>query len=81
VADRLDPIGVNYAFTGGAIVNLLLDDPEMGPVRPTDDVDVIVEVASDGDYAGIEESLRNFGFENAMDGPFCRWSWRNLWSM
>lgn len=78
VAKRLDPIGVNYAFTGGAIVNLLLDDPEMGPVRPTDDVDVIVEVVSDGDYAAIEESLRDFGFENAMEGPLCRWKLEKL---
>jgi len=73
VANRMDPLGINYAFTGGAVVNLLLDDPELGPARPTDDVDVIVEVVSDGDYAAVEGSLRKAGFDNATDGPLCRW--------
>ena len=73
VAKHLDPIGINYAFTGGAVVNLLLDDPELGPARPTDDVDVIVEVVSDRDYAAVEESLRRAGFDHATVGPLCRW--------
>tara|TARA_R100000027_G_scaffold26908_1_gene19545 strand:- start:8710 stop:9399 length:690 start_codon:yes stop_codon:yes gene_type:complete len=73
VANNLDPLELNYAFTGGAVVNLLLDDPEMGPARPTDDVDVIVEVVSDEFYAGIEKALREAGFENDIYGPLCRW--------
>ena len=43
VADRLDSLGLDYAFVGGSIVNLLLDDPAFSPARPTDDVDVILE--------------------------------------
>jgi hypothetical protein len=27
VADRLDRLGLSYAFVGGSIVNLLLDEP------------------------------------------------------
>jgi len=42
VADRLDRLGLNYAFVGGSIVNLLLDHPDFAPARPTDDVDVIL---------------------------------------
>ena len=42
VADRLDNLGLDYAFLGGSIVNLLLDDPALSPARPTDDVDVIL---------------------------------------
>jgi hypothetical protein len=41
VADRLDSLGLDYAFVGGSIVNLLLDNPTLSPARPTDDVDVI----------------------------------------
>ncbi len=73
VAAKLDPLGVNYAFTGGAVVNLLLDDPEMAPARPTKDVDVIVEILSEDSYAGIENALRNSGFKNDIAGPLCRW--------
>lgn len=43
VADRLEEAGLDYAFVGGSIVNLLLDHPALSPARPTDDVDVIVE--------------------------------------
>lgn len=46
VADHLNPLGLKYAFTGGSVVNLLLDDPNFAPARPTKDVDVIVELLS-----------------------------------
>jgi tRNA nucleotidyltransferase/poly(A) polymerase len=46
VADRLDELQIPYAFVGGSIVNLLLDFPELSPARPTDDVDVVLEVAT-----------------------------------
>jgi hypothetical protein len=39
VADRLDSLGLDYAFVGGSIVNLLLDNPALLSARPTDDVD------------------------------------------
>lgn len=73
VAEHLEPLGLNYAFTGGAVVNLLLDDPDFAPARPTKDVDVIVELVSGGDYGKVEAALREAGFVNDVDGPICRW--------
>lgn len=46
VADRLNGLNISYAFLGGSIVGLLLDHPELSSVRPTDDVDVVIEVIS-----------------------------------
>lgn len=66
VAGKLDPTGLNYAFTGGSIVNLLIDNPEFSPARPTDDVDVIVELLSTARYSDIEATLRQHGFEHDM---------------
>jgi len=34
VASKLDAAGLNYAFTGGAIINLLIDNPEGGHSCP-----------------------------------------------
>jgi len=48
VADRLDSLGLDYAFAGGSIVNLLLDNPAFSPARPTDDLDVILEAVFSG---------------------------------
>jgi predicted nucleotidyltransferase len=44
-------------------------------VRATDDVDVIVEVASYAEYARFSKRLRNLGFsEDSSEGaPICRW--------
>lgn len=75
VADRLDALKLNYAFVGGSIVNLLLDDPGFSPARATDDVDVILEVLTTERYSAVEERIRGLGFEHdTREGaPRCRW--------
>ena len=80
VADRLDRLGLDYAFMGGAIVNLLLDQPDLSPVRPTDDVDVILEAVTSTRYADLEARFRNLGFSHDMrpGAPRCRWVIGNL---
>lgn len=80
VADRLDGLGLSYAFVGGAIVNLLLDDPGFGPVRPTDDVDVILEMLTADRYSDVEARIRALGFDHDMreGAPRCRWVLGNL---
>jgi predicted nucleotidyltransferase len=80
VADRLDVLGLDYAFVGGAIVNLLLDHPELSPARPTDDFDVILEAVTARHYASVEARLREVGFEHDMrqGAPRCRWTLGNL---
>lgn len=44
LARELRVLDIDYAFTGGSIVGLLLDHPELSPVRPTYDVDVSLVV-------------------------------------
>jgi hypothetical protein len=44
VAERLDGLGLDYAFLGGSVVGLLLDYPELSPVRATYDIDVVLKV-------------------------------------
>lgn len=80
MADRLDGLGLDYAFVGGAIVNLLLDNPEFAPVRPTDDVDVILGVVTAGRYSAVEQKIRALGFSHDMrpSAPLCRWVLGNL---
>jgi predicted nucleotidyltransferase len=43
-------------------------------VRPTDDVDVVVEIWTYKDYAALEEQLRKLGFANdPSSGVICRY--------
>jgi hypothetical protein len=59
-------------FVGGATVTLWITDPAAPPPRPTQDVDVIVEVATRADYHAFEERLRGAEFRD--DGRvICRW--------
>ncbi|MEO6876677.1 MAG: hypothetical protein ABI222_17845 [Opitutaceae bacterium] len=75
VADRLDTLGLSYAFVGGSIVNLLLDNPDFSPARPTDDVDVILEVVTSERYSNVEQRIRDLGFTHDIQdrAPKCRW--------
>lgn len=75
VADRLDQAGIGHAFVGGCIINLLLDHPGLAPARPTDDVDVIVEVAAGQRYSDLEATMRSLGFQHdaSAGAPLCRW--------
>jgi hypothetical protein len=80
VADRLDRLRLDYAFVGGSIVNLLLDNPALSPARPTDDVDVILEAVAARHYSDVEAKLRGLGFDHDMreKAPKCRWVLGNL---
>jgi hypothetical protein len=75
VADRLDGLGLSYAFVGGSIVDLLLDEPGLTPVRPTDDFDVILGVVTTERYSDVEARIRTLGFQHDMrtGAPLCRW--------
>jgi hypothetical protein len=74
-ATKLAPFLSEIVFTGGAIVGLLASDPAAAPIRPTLDIDVIVEAAGYSEYLLFSERLRSVGFaEDSRDGaPICRW--------
>jgi len=73
-AERLGPICDEVVFVGGAVRGLLVTDAGAADVRPTDDVDVIVEVSSLAAYQQLESRLRSQGFKNdpREDAPICR---------
>jgi hypothetical protein len=75
MAERLKRVLPEIGFVGGCTTGLLITDPAASPVRATDDVDVIVEVASYAEYARFSKRLRNLGFsEDSSEGaPICRW--------
>ena len=69
----LKSIKKDVVFVGGATVSLYVDS-KSSEVRPTDDVDVVIELAAYNNYTQLEEELRNVGFENDKDsGIICRY--------
>ncbi len=75
ITAKLDALGLNHVFVGGSIVEFLLDNPGLSPMRPTDDLDLIVEVAAGRNYSEVEQKLRGAGFAHGMSpgAPICRW--------
>jgi hypothetical protein len=70
----LDDLLPEVVFVGGATVELWITDPAAPPVRPTKDVDVVVEVTSRSAFYDFETRLRAHGFhEDQEDGVICRW--------
>lgn len=60
-------------FVGGATVSLWITDEAAPELRPTDDVDVIVEITTRREYYRFESRLRKAGFRNhPEDGVICR---------
>ncbi len=54
VSQALHPLQTQVVFVGGATVSLYADR-KAEEVRPTDDVDVLIEIWAYKDYAAIEE--------------------------
>ena len=72
VCEALGEMTHSVLFVGGATVSLYTDRPA-SEVRPTDDVDILVELVHYSGYAEIEEQLRKKGFVNDHEsGVICR---------
>lgn len=81
VAERLgDNLREEMVFVGGAVAGLLITDPAMPAIRPTEDVDLVCRAVALGEYHRIEAALRARGFVQDMrpDAPICRWRVGNV---
>jgi len=73
VANIFNRLEEEFVFVGGATVSLYGDETR-GESRPTDDVDVIIEIAAYSGYAALDEKLRKVGFVNDIEsGVICRY--------
>lgn len=72
--ERLGDLRTLVVLVGGASTQLLITDPAAAPLRPTDDVDVIVDRSAQGIHA-LEAGLRQRGFTQRPElaDPICRW--------
>lgn len=73
VANVLGQLKDKVVFVGGATVSLY-PDRSVYEVRPTDDVDVIVEILNYRERSELEDQLRRIGFSNDVEsGVVCRY--------
>jgi predicted nucleotidyltransferase len=73
VANALNDLNEKVVFVGGATISLYPDRPVL-EVRPTDDIDVIIEILNYIDRTKLEEKLRSIGFSHDIEsGIICRY--------
>ncbi len=79
VANALSDLENEIAFVGGATVSLYADAPEHLEVRPTDDIDVLIEIMSYNAYATLQQKLSTLGFQLDTDAKItCRYKYQGL---
>lgn len=80
IAKGLGPLKDKVVFVGGSTVSLYLTDPGATTVRPTEDVDCVIQVLTRGEYYKLEQELERLGFRHVTekDAPICRWSYKGL---
>ena len=80
VANGLQEIKNDLVFVGGAVAELYANDPASSDIRPTTDIDCLIELSSRKEYLKLEEKLRAKGFTNdtSRGASICSWIFRNI---
>lgn len=69
VANILSDFKEEIVFVGGATVSLYASKPELTTIRVTDDVDVVIELISTGEFYRLQEKLLSLGFQHDRNAP------------
>lgn len=75
IAQGLEELNGRVVFVGGSVAQLYASDSASTDIRPTDDIDCVVDLSSYKEYCDFSELLRSKRFHNdATPGaPICRW--------
>lgn len=71
----LGDLSDHLVLVGGCATGLLVTSPRSEMIRPTRDVDVVIETINRSDYRRVESEFRRRGFahDQSADAPICRW--------
>jgi hypothetical protein len=80
VAIGLEELKDEMVFVGGLVIELYAKDPAASDIRPTLDIDCIIELSSRIAHIGLEEKLRTKGFVHDLspEALICRWNYQNI---
>ncbi len=80
VAKGLGELKHEMVFVGGAVAELYATNPAASDIRPTLDVDCVIELSSKKAHEKLEHNLRSKGFANdtSKGAPICRWNYHGI---
>lgn len=73
--EKLRGVSFDFAFLGGSVLSLLVNDSTADAIRVTKDIDIIAGVRTRKEFHGEERELESRGFihDTSEDAPICRW--------
>jgi len=79
ISRALGKLNERVVYVGGAVVSLYINDPAADDVRPTQDVDISLEIASVGELEKLREELVKKGFiQKTEDDVICRFRYDDI---
>lgn len=79
VAKGLEPLGEGFVFVGGAVVECYVTSSVAEQARPTDDIDVVLELTHYGRYSTLQEKLIYAGFNpDNTSKVICRYKYKGI---
>lgn len=79
VAKALRNLNEKVVYAGGSVAALYADDPAAPEVRPTKDVDIILEITSEMELEKIRHQLAKHGINVAKDEKIiCRFTYKKI---
>lgn len=78
--DTLGELTNEVIFVGGATTCLYVDAIIADDIRPTEDVDCVIEISTKNEYDHFQEKLRKKGFTHDMSkgAPICRFNFHDV---
>lgn len=79
VAEALGNLNKRTVYVGGAVVSIYVNDPAAEDPRPTNDIDVAMEIATVGELEKVRQQLAEKGFYNdPQEKIMCRFTYENI---
>jgi predicted nucleotidyltransferase len=79
IATALGDLNAEVVYVGGAVISLYIDDISADDVRPTKDLDLMMEILSLGQLEALRENLVKLGFkQTADDSVVCRFRYDDI---
>lgn len=79
VATALGELNEQVAYVGGATVSIYADDPAAEDVRPTKDIDIMLNIVSFAQLAALQENLAQKGIHPYAEAKIaCRFKYQDV---
>lgn len=80
IAAALGELNEEVVYVGGSVVELYADHPASEEIRPTEDIDIVMQAATTSEFNRFEKIVRAKGFCNDMTekAPICRWVYNGI---